>query len=386
MADHAILIVEDDDGAREALAVLLRSEGFRVREAADLATARAALATEEVDAMLLDLKMPDGNGQTLLDEGFASRRLPPTIVMTAYGSGTRAIEAMRAGADDYVQKPIDIELVTASIRRAIARRRADRDVVTFTPRDRIADEEPIVGASGAMQEVFKLIGRVAQTDASVLVVGETGTGKELVARAIHRYSSRATAPFVAVNCAAVPEALLEAELFGFEKGAFTSAVAQRIGRFEAASGGTLFLDEIADLGLVMQAKLLRALQERTIERLGANKTIPIDVRLVAASNRHPRDEVVAGRFREDLFYRLSVVEIALPPLRERRDDIPALTSSILRRGAARDRRTLSITPPAIDALQERAWPGNVRELENALERAIVLSGGSIDEDHVRDDR
>ena len=384
MDEWRVLIVEDDSGAREALAELLRGEGFRVTQAADIAHARAALALGATDAMLLDLKMPDGDGQTLLDELSIQRTLPPTIVMTAFGSGSRAIEAMRAGADDYVQKPIDLEVLLDSLRRAIARKRTSGDVLTYGPRDARNHDEPIVGASVAMQEVFKLIGRVAQTDATVLVVGESGTGKELVARAIHGYSSRASGPFVAVNCAAVPEPLLEAELFGFEKGAFTSAVAQRIGRFEAAGGGTLFLDEVTDVSPAMQAKLLRVLQERTIERLGGNKTIRVDTRIVAASNRHPRREVAAKRFREDLFYRLSVVEIELPPLRERRDDVPALVAAMLRRAAARDDRSLSITPEALQILEARSWPGNVRELENALERALVLSGGTIDAEHVRE--
>ena len=382
MPERSVLIVEDDRGAREALAEILRANGFTVREAADVASARRELRSNTIAGMLLDLKMPDGTGQELLEELSAQRRLPPTIVMTAYGSGTRAIEAMRAGADDYLQKPLDATKLVASLRHAIERRGAATDLIRFSPHDGVGDDEPIVGASDSMQAVFKLIGRVAQTDATVLVVGESGTGKELVARAIHRYSSRASNPFVAVNCAAVPESLLEAELFGFEKGAFTSAVAQRIGRFEAAAGGTLFLDEIVDLNLAMQAKLLRALQERTIERLGGNKTVRIDARIVVASNRHPRDEVAARRFREDLFYRLSVVEIVLPPLRERRDDIPALVHAMLRRAATRDRQTVAIAPAAIDVLVERPWPGNVRELENALERALVLSGGTIDIEHV----
>ena len=383
MAGRRVLIVEDDDGAREALAELLRSEGFTVLEAADVAQARRTLGAGQIDGMLLDLKMPDGNGQTLLDELSAGRRLPPTIVMTAYGSGSRAIEAMRAGADDYVQKPVDADALFVSLRRAIERRHMNGDTLRFAPGEAASSDEPIVGASRAMQDVFKLIGRVAQTDATVLIVGESGTGKELVARAIHRYSGRASNPFIAVNCAAVPETLLEAELFGFEKGAFTSAVAQRIGRFEAAGGGTLFLDEISDLGLTVQAKLLRALQERTIERLGGNKTVHIDARIIAASNRHPRDEVQAGRFREDLFYRLSVVEIMLPPLRDRRDDIPALAAATLRRASTREGRPITITSAAIEVLQDRPWPGNVRELENSLERAIVLSGGTIDVDDVQ---
>ena len=385
MADKRVLIVEDDRGAREALAELLRGDGYVVIEAADIAQARASLDTASIDAMLLDLKMPDGDGQTLLDDLAIRRVLPPTIVMTAFGSGSRAIEAMRAGADDYVQKPIDFDALLRALRSAIGRQRPDREAAVYHPND-AREGELIVGSSLAMQTVFKLIGRVAQTDATVMIVGESGTGKELVARAIHKYSSRASAPFVAVNCAAVPESLLEAELFGFEKGAFTSAVAQRIGRFEAAIGGTLFLDEVVDISSAMQPKLLRVLQERTIERLGGNKTINVDTRIVAASNRHPEREVEAGRFREDLFYRLSVVEIALPPLRERRDDIPMLVASILRRAAARDRKTVSIAPAALDVLHSRTWPGNVRELENALERALVLSGGTIDAEHVSIDR
>ncbi len=385
MANERILIVEDDHGAREALAELLRSDGYAVTEAADIAQARASLDSRGIDAMLLDLKMPDGDGQTLLDELVIRKALPPTIVMTAFGSGSRAIEAMRAGADDYIQKPIDFDTLLSSLRTAIARKQANGDVIAYGANDARATSEPIVGASRAMQDVFKRIGRVAQSDATVLIVGESGTGKELVAHAIHMYSARASGPFVAVNCAAVPEPLLEAELFGFEKGAFTSAVAQRIGRFEAAAGGTLFLDEVADISTAMQAKLLRVLQERTVERLGGNKTIRIDTRIVAASNRHPGREVAAGRFREDLFYRLSVVEIALPPLRERRDDIPMLVASILRRAAARDGRTVSITTQALDVLRERTWHGNVRELENALERGLVLSSGTIGAEHVRAD-
>jgi len=380
---YRILIVEDDDGARAALAELLRDDGYDIAEAADIGQARTALEGGSVDAMLLDLKMPGGNGQTLLDELASRRALPPTIVMTAFGSGSRAIEAMRAGADDYIQKPIDFDTLLGSLRNAIARRFKGDDVVSYSARDGAQASEPIVGSSAAMQTVFKLIGRVAQTDATVLVVGESGTGKELVARAIHRYSARASGPFVAVNCAAVPEPLLEAELFGFEKGAFTSAVAQRIGRFEAAGCGTLFLDEVTDVSLAMQAKLLRVLQERTVERLGGNKTIRVDTRIVAATNRQPQREVATGRFREDLFYRLSVVEIALPPLRDRREDIPTLVAAMLRRAASRDSRTVSITRQAIDVLRTRAWPGNVRELENALERALVLSGRTIDVEHVQ---
>jgi DNA-binding NtrC family response regulator len=376
----SVLLVEDDASAREALSELLRDDGFTVRGAATLADARAALAGEAVDAVLLDLRLPDGDGALLLEELALRRGAPPTIVVTAYGSGSRAIAAMRAGAFDYVQKPLDPTALVETLRAAIARGRRT-GARTFASGAR-ADGERIVGSGPAMQRVFKLVGRVAASDATVLLLGESGTGKELVARAIHDYSPRASGPFVAVNCAAVPEPLLEAELFGAEKGAYTGAVTSRPGRFEAARGGTLFLDEIAELAPATQAKLLRALQERSVERLGSNKPVAIDARIVAATNRRLSEDVATGRFREDLFYRLSVVAVDLPPLRERVEDIPALIDHVLARAARRDVRATSISPAAVEALTRRTWPGNVRELENALERALVLSGGAIDLEHV----
>jgi len=377
-----ILIVEDDDGARRALGELLEADGFVVREAATLAAAREASAAPDVAAILLDLRLPDGNGQELLVERGAGR--VPIIVMTAFGSGSRAIEAMRAGAYDYVKKPPDPDEIGLTLRRALDHARLTSDLARAqrhidVP---IAATERIVGTSPALQRVFKLIGRVAQSDATVLVSGESGTGKELVATAIHAYSARASGPFVAINCAAVPEALLQSELFGYEKGAFANAMVQRIGRFEAAAGGTLFLDEIGELPLAMQAKFLRAIQEHTIERLGGNESIKIDARIVTASNRDLHAEVEAGRFLEDLYYRLGVVEITMPPLRDRLDDIPVLVDHFLARAMSRSGQRVAISDAAMRELAMRPWRGNVRELENTIERAIVLSRGTIDLEHL----
>jgi len=377
-----ILIVEDDDAARRALAELLTADGFVVREAPTLAAARELADATDVAAILLDLRLPDGDGQQLLVERGAG--VVPIVVMTAFGSGSRAIEAMRAGAYDYVQKPLDPDELSLTLRRAIDHARLARDLARAQRRGGSPPvlDERIVGTSAALQRVFKLIGRVAQSDATVLISGESGTGKELVASAIHAYSARASGPFVAINCAAVPEALLESELFGHEKGAFTNALALRIGRFEAAAGGTLFLDEIGELSLAMQAKLLRAIQERTVERLGGNKSIKIDARIITASNRDLRAEVAAERFREDLYYRLGVVEIALPPLRDRLDDIPALVDHFLARASRRSGQRVAISEAALLELGMRPWRGNVRELENTIERAIVLSRGTIDLEHL----
>lgn len=373
-----ILIVEDDAGARRALGELLEADGFVVREAATLAAAREASAAPDVSAILLDLRLPDGNGQELLVERGAGH--VPIIVMTAFGSGSRAIEAMRAGAYDYVQKPLDPDEIGPTLRRALDHARLTSELARAQRHvdAPIAAAERIVGTSTALQRVFKLIGRVAQSDATVLISGESGTGKELVASVIHAYSARESGPFVAINCAAVPEALLESEFFGYEKGAFTNAMVQRIGRFEAAAGGTLFLDEIGELPLAMQAKLLRFIQERTIERLGGNTSIKIDTRIITASNRDLHAEVEAGRFREDLYYRLGVVEIALPPLRDRLDDIPALVDYFLARAMRRSGQRVAISEAALRELAMRPWRGNVRELENTIERAIVLSRGTID--------
>ena len=369
-----VLIAEDDRMARLSLQELLLAEDFAVVTADSGTGAEALLAAEQPDVALLDIRMPGLDGLSVLRRARERGTEATLIVMTAHGDSNTAIEAMKLGAFDYVLKPIDFHRLLAQIHRALEHHRLSKELKTLrsqTPTK--AGSETIVGQSPAMQHVYKLIGQVAASDATVLVRGESGTGKELVVNAIHFNSPRAKGPLIKVNCAAIPDALLESELFGHEKGAFTNAVARRKGRFEEASQGTLFLDEIGDLSPPLQSKLLRAVQQRSIERLGSNIPIPVNIRLVTATARNLEEAVQEGDFREDLYYRLNVVPIALPPLRERRQDIPALVQHFLHRGG----REATITPAAMTALVDYAWPGNVRELENAIERALVLTRDGI---------
>lgn len=370
MRSDKILVAEDDRTARVSLAELLAGHGFQVLLAEDGLQAELLLAEARPDLALFDIRMPGKDGFTLLREARAKELDAEIIVMTAHGDSATAIEAMKSGAFDYVLKPIDFQLLLPQIDRALEHRRLMREVQQSRQRqNRVSTPLAIVGQSAVMQHIFKLIGQVAASDATVLVRGESGTGKELVVNAIHFNSSRAKGPLVKMNCASIPDTLLESELFGHEKGAFTNASSRRIGRFEEASGGTLFLDEIGELTPSLQSKLLRAVQERTIERLGSNVPVPVDLRLVAATSRNLEEAVQQGEFREDLYYRLNVVTIPLPPLRERRQDIPALVEHFLHRGE----RTASITNAALTKLNDYHWPGNVRELENAIERAVVLA-------------
>ena len=369
----SVLIAEDERTARLSLAELLEGRGFRVTQVEDGATAFAALMEKPFDAGLLDLRMPGMDGLAILKRARESGIDVPVIVMTAHGDSGTVIEAMRLGAYDYIAKPLDFDQLILQIDRAIGHRKAARSL-REGPRQE-ASGAAMVGYSPAMQHVYKLIGQVAATDATVLVRGETGTGKELVVTAIHHNSTRSKGPLVKVNCAAIPETLLESELFGHEKGAFTNAMSRRIGRFEEAGGGTLFLDEVGELSPALQSKLLRAVQERTIERLGSNSPIRVDLRLIAATSRNLEEAVAQDSFREDLYYRLNVVVIELPPLRDRKQDIPALVEHFLRRGS----RAVSLTAPALNALCDYHWPGNVRELEHTVERAAVLAkSGAID--------
>ncbi|MGC8792323.1 MAG: sigma 54-interacting transcriptional regulator [Bryobacteraceae bacterium] len=373
-----VLVAEDEAQARRALCALLEDEGYRVVAASDGREASELLAREPVDAALVDIRMPGKDGVALLEELRGQPGAPPVVVMTAYGSSDVAIQAMALGALDYLTKPINFRELLIQLERAIESRRRAAELAAYQVEEQAGRESRMVGYSAAMQRLYKLIGQVAPTDSTVLVMGESGTCKELIAEAIHRHSLRAGKRLVKVNCAAIPETLLEAEMFGYERGAFTGAVERRIGKFEFASGGTIFLDEIGDLAPSPQAKLLRVLQEHTIERLGSNVTIPMDVRVVGATNRDLGEAVRQGRFREDLYYRLSVVVLRAPPLRERREDIPALARFLLRRTATR----LKLAAPAISAeamewLQAQEWPGNVRELEHCLERALVLSRGAV---------
>ena len=384
-SNRTILIGEDERTARTSLSELLASRGYRVVEAEDGPQALAALMhkapnaqisdTPIIDAGLLDIRMPGLDGLAVLKRARESGSDVPLIVMTAHGDSGTVIEAMRLGAYDYIAKPVDFQQLVAQLDRAVSRHRMTRGVSPDSKQDLVHElpKQAIIGYSPAMQHVYKLIGQVAGTDVTVLVRGESGTGKELVVNAIHHNSVRAKGPLVKVNCAAIPESLLESELFGHEKGAFTNAMLRRIGRFEEANGGTLFLDEIGELAPALQSKLLRAVQERTIERLGSGTPIRVDLRLITATSRDLEKAVGEGSFREDLYYRLNVVAIELPPLRERRQDIPALVEHFLRRGG----RSISMARAGLSLLCDYHWPGNVRELENAVERAAVLAKSGI---------
>lgn len=375
-----VLVAEDEVTARMALSELLQGRGYRVVEAANGADALAALGHRSFDACLLDVRMPGLDGLTVLKRTREAGSTVPVIVMTAHGDSGMVIEAMRLGAYDYIAKPVDFEQLVAVLDRAVSRHRRSSEVPASAEAEVGSKAQAMVGYSPAMQHVYKLIGQVAASDATVLVRGESGTGKELVVNAIHENSPRNRRPLIKVNCAAIPDTLLESELFGHEKGAFTNAATRRTGRFEEADGGTLFLDEIGEMAPALQSKLLRAIQERTIERLGSSAPIRVDLRLVTATSRNLESAVQEGRFREDLYYRLNVLVIELPPLRERRQDIPALVRHFLNRGG----RGLGITPAALNLLLDYHWPGNVRELENTVERAAVLAkSGVVDEQDIQ---
>jgi two-component system, NtrC family, response regulator AtoC len=381
MPTATILIAEDEKTARLSLAGLFESEGYRVLVAENGTDALSLLLTEEPEAAILDIRMPGLDGLTVLRRAREGGSDSAFIVMTAQGDSGTAIDAMKLGAFEYVSKPLDFKVLLTQVERAIGQRRLARELKAVPADGPVpAIAKTMVGHSPAMQHVYKMIGQVATSDATVLVRGESGTGKELVVNAIHHNSARAKGPLIKVNCASIPETLLESELFGHEKGAFTNALFRRVGRFEEANKGTLFLDEIGELAPALQSKLLRALQERTIERLGSNTTVPVDIRLVTATSRDLERAVNEGSFREDLYYRLNVVAIPLPALRERRQDIPALVQYFLSRNGNR----VSITAPALAMLCDYHWPGNVRELENVVERTVVLArSGVITEDEIQ---
>lgn len=380
-----ILVAEDDPRARDSLTALLAEEGYYVEAVADGAEVSRLLNEETFDAALLDVRMPGKDGLTVLRELRNGKHPPAVLVMTAYGNSSVAIEAMKLGAYDYITKPLHFDELLIQLERAVANRRQAMELNAYRGHEQpVGGEAAIVGNSPAMQRVYKLIGQVAPTDSTVLIRGESGTGKELIARAIHAHSPRKQNRMVCVNCAAIPDTLLEAELFGHERGAFTGAVARRRGRFELANGGTIFLDEIGELSPAMQAKLLRVLQERTIERLGSEQTIPLNVRVLAATNRDLEKCVGDGSFREDLYYRLNVFTMCVPPLREHPEDIPELADYLLAKLARHHKLHFAgLTPEVQQALHQRDWPGNVRELEHTLERALVLSRGApISTEHI----
>ncbi|MEQ8766595.1 MAG: sigma-54 dependent transcriptional regulator [Planctomycetota bacterium] len=372
-----ILIVDDEAVQREMLAGLLQRSGFIAKTAADGQEGLEVLEQEDFDVALVDQKMPRLDGLQLLESVQRSRPFLPVILMTAFGSVSDAVSAMKLGAADYLTKPFEREELMIVLGKVLRQRRLEDEVRSlrgaFRGPHRLGG---LIGRSPAMQEVFSLIERVARADTSVLIRGESGTGKELVARAIHAGSRRADRPFVALNCAAIPESLLESEFFGHEKGAFTGALQSRPGRFEQADGGTLFLDEIGAMRVDLQAKLLRVIQEREVQRLGCDRTRPVDVRILAATSDDLESAIRERCFREDLFYRLNVVPISLPPLRERAEDIPLLALHFLDQAARRlERPAPRLAPELLERLQRHGWPGNVRELQNGIECLVVLAEG-----------
>ena len=374
-----ILIVDDDADIRRAFRRNLEREDLQVIDASSGEEAVKRVAMERPDLLMMDIRMGATSG---LDTLRKLRELDPRltiIMMTAYGTTQTAIEAMKLGAYDYVLKPLDVPKLKTLIAAALKHARDMRQVVSYQPLLTREDyAEGIVGKSEAMQQVFKLIGQVSMSDATVLITGESGTGKELVARAIYHHSKRTDQPFMAINCAAIPENLLESELFGHEKGAFTGAAERRIGKFEQCDQGTIFLDEIGDMPPATQTKILRVLQNGEFQRVGGNQTLQVDVRVIAATNKDPDRLVAEKRFREDLYYRLNVVRIYLPPLRDRREDISVLADYFLQKinkPRQASAKIKGISPQALEVLQKYNWPGNVRELENAIERAAVVAHG-----------
>ncbi len=370
-----ILVVDDEASAREALKALLEDTGYAVETAPEGFKALGVLEEWPCDVLLTDLRMPMMSGLELIEKARDADPELACIVMTAFGSIENAVEAMKAGADDYLTKPLNFDAVEILLERTMQHLEMRRELQRVREREH-ADrrDSRIVGNSPAIQEVVAMIDQVAGSQATVLVTGESGTGKELVAERIHEQSDRAEQPFVRLHCAALADTLLESELFGHEEGAFTGATGQRTGRFEQADGGTLFLDEIGEIPPKTQVKLLRFLQQKEFERVGGNETISVDVRILAATNRDLERQVREGEFREDLYYRLNVIDIHIPPLRARRDDIPLLVHHFVTEYAQQNNTAIEeIDPEAMEALQEYEWPGNVRELENTIERAVVLA-------------
>lgn len=380
-----LLIVDDEKSVRYSFRKLLASSRYTLQEADGFDSALKIFAQNPPDLAIVDIEMPGKSGLELLKAIKDLSPLTPVIIVTAYGSGDRVIKAMKFGAYDYVEKPFDIPKLIALIEEALKATQSIPAQEAFTSQSDFKktigltkNDNKIIGESPAIKEVYKLIGRVAASDASILVTGESGTGKELVASAIHTYSDRANKPFVTLNCAAIPETLLESELFGYEKGAFTGAAKDKPGKFEEANGGTLFLDEIGDMGLALQAKLLRVLQEGSFERLGSTRTQYANVRIITATNRNLEQLIQKKAFREDLYYRIRVVTIALPPLRLRKEDIPVLARHFLQKHARETRlENINIHPQALEIMLEYPWPGNIRELENTIKRAMILAKGNV---------
>jgi two-component system response regulator AtoC len=374
-----ILVVDDERSMRKNINDILTKEGFIALEASNGESALAMAKSSLLNAVILDINLPKMDGLQVLKELRKEFTELPVLVFTAFGTSERAIEAMKLGAYDYIEKPFELTEFLMTVRRALqygdllgeVRKLRSQVAIDKT----IGDEFEITGTSGTMQQVFKLIGRAAPTDATVLIQGESGTGKEMIADAIQRHSLRKDKPFIKVNCGGLTETLLESEIFGHEKGAFTGAALRREGRFEIANGGTIFLDEVNNMSPALQMKLLRVLQHRTFERVGGKETISTDVRIIAATNKDLEQEVKAGKFREDLLYRLNVIHITVPPLRERREDIPILIEHFLKKFKPEQKIVMPMN--VMEHLQYYSWPGNVRELENVIQRALVMAKGNV---------
>lgn len=380
MGLHRILVADDEESMRWVLSKALRKKGYSVDLAADGNQALRQVREQSYDLAIVDIKMPQMTGLEFLDKARELRPEMLVVVMTAEASMKNAVEAMKRGAYDYITKPFDLEVIDAIIEKVSRARDVSNQVTLLKQelKDRYQVEKNIIGNSSAMRDVYKTIGKVAGSDVTVLIQGESGTGKELIARAIHFNSTRLGKPFVAINCAAIPKDLLESELFGSERGAFTGATERKTGKFEQANHGTIFLDEIGDMPLDLQAKILRVLQEQEITRIGGSQNISVDVRVVAATNQELQERVRNREFREDLYYRLNVVPINLAPLRERSEDIPALVEYFLERTCAElEIPTKQCAPEALELLCGYTWPGNVRELENTIKRAVILSGDPL---------
>ncbi|MFQ5657902.1 MAG: sigma-54-dependent transcriptional regulator [Candidatus Methylomirabilales bacterium] len=374
-----ILVVDDEEGMREFLSILLEREGFEVQCAQDGDEALRAVQKSSFDLIISDLKMPAMDGVRLLEGLQEFHAGVPVILITAYASAESAIEAMKLGAYDYLTKPFRVEDIKHVISRALeAKQDQIERILPWTVESVSGPAEGLIGRSPKMIELYKLISKVASVSGTVLISGESGTGKELVARTIHRTSDRAGKPFLTINCGAIPELLLESELFGHVKGAFTGAVANKAGLFEVADGGTVFLDEVGETSLALQVKLLRVLQDRIFRRVGGTEDIEVDVRVIAATNQNLQELIRKGHFREDLFYRLNVIPVDLPPLRERREDIPLLAMNFLAKYSEETKRTIKgVSPEAMEPLLRYDWPGNVRELENAVERGVAMESSEV---------
>ena len=371
-----VLVADDDESLRRVMEFRLRQEGYEVRTVPDGAQALELLRNERFDLLLSDMKMPKLDGLELLTRALELDREIKVILITAYATVHQAVEAVKLGAFDYITKPFEKEELSLTIKKALQFKRLETENLELKSRlDGVDYFKGIVGTSAAIKEVLSLVNKVAPTDATVLITGESGTGKELIAKAIHKKSARSTNEFVPVNCAAIPKELVESELFGHAKGAFTGAIRDKRGKFQIADGGTVFLDEIGELGFGLQAKILRALQERVIEPVGSERSVPVDVRIVAATNTDLKRKVAEGTFREDLFYRLNVIPIFIPPLRERKEDIPLFVKHFVQKFAPG--QDIGFSSEAVERLMGYDWPGNVRELENVMQRLVLMNDNDI---------